>query len=260
MEKVLTIFDHSSESMVSGRDLHEFLQVTTPYRIWFPRMCEYGFEQGVDFNPYKNVRVQAEGRRTVSREVDDHRCTVSMAKEISMLQRTTRGQQARRYLLAIERSWNSPESVLMRAFKLNSRSAQLNDLIKLYQAKHKRLALENEELRKKGRYYDALVDTGLATTFRETAKELGVGERALPRLLLDMKFLYRDRRGRLMPYAPNDGRLFWVREYYNSQTACVGVCTYVTPAGRETLLPVIERYLKGGQHDGSESASRHPEL
>ena len=44
---------------VSGRDLYEFLQVETEYRHWFPRMVEYGFKEGVDFNTVKKDRVQS---------------------------------------------------------------------------------------------------------------------------------------------------------------------------------------------------------
>lgn len=31
------------KNKVDGRELHEFLQVGTAYKDWFPRMVEYGF-------------------------------------------------------------------------------------------------------------------------------------------------------------------------------------------------------------------------
>jgi anti-repressor protein len=115
---------------VSARDLHEFLEVETPYRIWFPRMCEYGFESGRDFNPYKNVRVQNEGGRSVSREVDDAAITVEMGKEICMLQRTEKGKLARQYFIQLEKAWNSPEQVMARALQIaNDRVAKLQEQI-----------------------------------------------------------------------------------------------------------------------------------
>lgn len=115
---------------VSARDLHEFLEVETPYRIWFPRMCEYGFESGRDFNPYKNVRVQNEGGRNVSREVDDAAITVEMGKEICMLQRTEKGKLARQYFIQLEKAWNSPEQVMARALQIaNDRVARLQEQI-----------------------------------------------------------------------------------------------------------------------------------
>lgn len=102
-------YDNPERPTVSGRELHEFLKVNTPYRIWFPRMVEYGFTEGEDFNPYKNVRVQSEGNREVERTIDDHQLTIPMAKELCMIQRNERGKQARQYFLAIEAQWNSPE-------------------------------------------------------------------------------------------------------------------------------------------------------
>lgn len=115
MNELIKIND---DNTINGRELYEFLQVETPYHKWFPRMCEYGFTEGVDFNTDKNVRVQNEGGRQVSREVIDHTMTISMAKEISMLQRNERGKQARLYFIEVENRWNSPEHIMARALKI----------------------------------------------------------------------------------------------------------------------------------------------
>ena len=88
-------FDDTMSPMVSGRELHAALKVKTHYRDWFPRMCEYGFIEGVDFNPLKNERVQIEGKRNISREMTDHELTIEMAKEICMIQRTDIGKTCR---------------------------------------------------------------------------------------------------------------------------------------------------------------------
>lgn len=111
---------------VFARDLHAFLEVDTPYRIWFPRMCEYGFEPGRDFNPYKKVQVQIEGGREVKRSFDDAELTIDMAKEICMLQRNEKGKIARRYFVELEKAWNSPEKVMARALQIaNAQVKQL---------------------------------------------------------------------------------------------------------------------------------------
>ena len=39
------IINESGEVIVSGRELHDFLQIKTPFKIWIPRMIEYGFEE-----------------------------------------------------------------------------------------------------------------------------------------------------------------------------------------------------------------------
>jgi len=63
----------------SGRELHEFLGVETPYRKWFPRMCEYGFAEGIDYTPDIFVHPQNQ------QDTTDHMLTIDMAQELCML-------------------------------------------------------------------------------------------------------------------------------------------------------------------------------
>ena len=79
MENLIVVHPERNEMTVSGRQLHEKLGIQTEYRHWFPRMCSYGFEEGMDFNPVKIDRVQYEGLRKVSREVIDHELSIDMA-------------------------------------------------------------------------------------------------------------------------------------------------------------------------------------
>ena len=111
----------NGEVQISGHQLHMFLEVQTPYWKWFPRMCEYGFTEGIDFNTDKNVLVQNEGGREVRREITDHLMTLSMAKELAMLQRTEKGKEARLYFIRIEEEWNTPERVMARALRFSER-------------------------------------------------------------------------------------------------------------------------------------------
>ena len=89
----------------------------------------------------------------------------------------------------------------------------------------------------KAEYFDQLVDRNLLTSFRETAKELEVKEKAFIRFLLDKKYMYRDKRGSLCPYAQYVGEegLFAMKECYNEKTSWKGTQTMVTPKGRETF-------------------------
>ena len=106
---IIPITDEASGDIrISARQLHMVLDVTTRYNDWFPRMCEYGFTEGKDFNLLKNEYVQNEGGRTVKRHLLDHLMTLSMAKEIAMLQRTDKGKQVRQYFIQIEEDWNRP--------------------------------------------------------------------------------------------------------------------------------------------------------
>lgn len=104
-----TTTNKSGDIIVSGRELHEFLEVETPFRKWFPRMTEYGFVEGVDYTP--DIFVHPLNKQ----ETTDYLMKLDMAKEIGMIQRTEKGKQARQYFLHLERLWNSPEMVIKRA-------------------------------------------------------------------------------------------------------------------------------------------------
>ena len=98
------------------------------------------------------------------------------------------------------------------------------------------LTVDNQLMQPKADYFDELVDRNLLTNFRETAKQLGVKERDFIQFLLNKKYIYRDKRGKLMPYAQHaDSGLFEIKECFNEKTQWSGTQTMVTPKGRETF-------------------------
>ncbi len=110
---------HDEESiLVKGRDLHNFLKITTPYSIWFKRMAEYGFTEGSDF--ITKMLESSGGRPSL-----DHHIKLDMAKEISMLQRNEKGKQARQYFIEVEKHWNSPEMIVQRAMEIQQQKIHL---------------------------------------------------------------------------------------------------------------------------------------
>lgn len=111
MNELITVNYSSNRPTVSARELHEFLEVETPYTIWFPRMCEYGFVEGTDFLTFLL-------KSTGGRPSHDAEITIDMAKELCMLQRNEKGKQARQYFIQLEKDWNSPEKVMARALQI----------------------------------------------------------------------------------------------------------------------------------------------
>lgn len=103
------------------------------------------------------------------------------------------------------------------------------------EARISQLTVENQIMQPKAEYFDELVDRNLLTNFRETAKQLGIKEKAFISFLLDKKYIYRDKRSKIMPYAEKNSGLFEVKECFNEKTNWSGTQTLVTPKGRETF-------------------------
>ena len=117
MNELISINYDSEQPTVLGRDLHEALEVKTAYKDWFPRMCEYGFEEGKDFCSF--LSESTGGRRST-----EHQLTIPMAKEICMLQRSEKGKEFRQYFIAVEEQWNTPEAVMARALQMANRKLE----------------------------------------------------------------------------------------------------------------------------------------
>ena len=109
------------------------------------------------------------------------------------------------------------------------------DKRKALEASNATLAVDNQIMRPKADYFDELVDRNLLTSFRETAKQLDVKEKAFVQFLLDKKYIYRDKKGKLMPYADKNDGLFEIKECFNEKTQWSGTQTLITPKGRETF-------------------------
>ena len=110
MNEILTV--NNDTQTVSARELHERLHIKTAFKDWFPRMCEYGFEEGADFCSKLSETSQKGGRPAKDADI-----SIDMAKQICMIQRTPEGKAVRQYLIDLEKAWNTPEQVMARALK-----------------------------------------------------------------------------------------------------------------------------------------------
>lgn len=225
-------YDNADRPTVLARELCNELGVKEKYSDWFKRMCEYGFTEGSDywtFSPDSSFSDFSEkpkgGRPTI-----DHQITIPMAKELCMLQRTDKGKEMRQYFIAVEAQWNSPDAIMARALQLSS--AKLKEM----QITVSALTVENQIMKPKAEYFDELVDRNLLTGIRETAGELGVKQSQFVAFLLEKKYMYRDKRGKLTAYAkPLADGLFERKECVNEKTQWKGTQDLVTPKGRETF-------------------------
>ena len=240
--------NEAGEPTVLGRELHEFLGVKTLYKDWFPRMVEYGFTEGKDFNPLKNEQVRFEGNREVARELTDHLLTIDMAKELAMIQRTERGKQARQYFIQVEKDYNSPEKIMARALRIAEKELSTLKLETKIQAQ------QIAELQPKATYYDLILQCPSLLSVTEIAKDYGLSAKGLNKILHEQGIQF-NQSGVWFLYSKyqDKGYTSTKTQNYNCPDGTQGsrVHTYWTQKGRIFLygllkeigyLPLIERF------------------
>lgn len=189
-------YDNPERPTVSGRELHEFLQVDSNYTTWFKRMCEYGFTEGEDYVPILENRSDG----LAGKPRTDHQLTIPMAKELCMIQRNERGKQARQYFLAIEAQWNSPEAVMRRAVLIAQKQ---NDQLK---AANKQLLAENSDLKPDAEYARAVCIGDNCRTATSIAKDYGMSGEKLNSILHGLKIQWKNSDGQWVLYAKYSGK------------------------------------------------------
>ncbi len=131
----------------------------------------------------------------------------------------------------IDKMITSPEF----GIKLLTALKDEQDKRKALEIANSELTVDNHIMKPKADYFDELVDRNLLTSFRDTAKQLEIKEREFIRFLIDKKYIYRDKRGKLKPYADKNDGLFEVKEFINEKTQFASTQTLITPKGRETF-------------------------
>lgn len=243
MMKMVTVNYDSEQPTVLGRDLHEALGIKTAYKDWFPRMCEYGFEEGKDFCSF--LSESTGGRRST-----DHQITIPMAKEICMIQRTEIGRRYRQYFIALEEKWNSPELVMARALKLAN--VQIQDL----QTVNKALLKTNEqqervitEMKPKAEYAEKILQSKETLTTSQIAEDYGMTAQAMNKCLERLGIQYK-RRTQWLLYAKYKGKGYTDSYTYCNDQSQAFVNTVWTQKGRMfvyeqlkaiNILPTIEK-------------------
>ena len=164
MNDLIKVNYENDRPTVLARELHEFLEVGTPYHKWFPRMAEYGFDENIDYVVTDIFVPNSNGGKQTQK---DAQLTIEMAKEICMLQRNEKGKQARQYFIQLEKDWNSPEKVMARALKIADKKIML---LQDENAQQKQIIAE---LNPKASYYDVVLQTKDAISTSQIAKDYG---------------------------------------------------------------------------------------
>lgn len=187
MNELLKINYEAEQPTVSARDLHEQLNIKTAFKDWFPRMCEYGFEEGKDFCSKMSETSSKGGRPSKDADI-----SIDMAKQICMIQRSPEGKQIRQYFIDLEKAWNTPEQIMARALKMANRSIEsLKDRCKFLGEQVVEQQQIITELQPKANYVDMILQSKSLVTITQIAKDYGMSGRKLNKILKELKIQYK---------------------------------------------------------------------
>ena len=172
-ELINVTLNENHEPVVSGRQLHETLEVKTEYKKWFKRMTEYGFTENEDFVKVTQKCLTS----STGKNITDHVLKLDMAKEIAMIQRTDKGKEVRTYFIQVEKDFNSPEKIMARALLMADKK------IKLLESQNENLLIELEEANKNADYLDLILQTKDSLTITQIAQDYGISARKMNQLL-----------------------------------------------------------------------------
>lgn len=162
--------NENQEQTVSGRELHMFLGIETPYMKWFERMLQFGFEEEKDF--WTKMSESTGGRPST-----DHIMKLNMAKELCMLARNEKGKQARQYFLEVEREWNSPEKVMARALLIANNKIET---LTLENTMQKQVIAEFKPVKE---YVDTILASTDTVATSQIAADYGMSAKTLNKIL-----------------------------------------------------------------------------
>ncbi|MHA2620032.1 phage antirepressor KilAC domain-containing protein [Streptococcus agalactiae] len=173
MNELINItLNENQEPVVSGRQLHKALEIKTAYKDWFPRMAEYGFEEGQDFSSFLS-------KSTGGRPSQDHVLKLDMAKEIAMLQRNEKSKEVRKYFIQVEKDFNSPEKIMARALLMADK--KITNLT----MENNQLQLDLKEAQKQARYLDLIIESKGALRVTQIAADYGMSANKFNKTLLE---------------------------------------------------------------------------
>lgn len=243
MEELIEIRQSpAGKQVVSARDLYDLLGLDkSQWSRWYEKNI-LGNEfviQGVDYQVF-DIMSNTQGGRPSK----DFHITIDFAKRLAMMARSEKGEEVRKYFIECERKLklalpdfsNPAEAARAWATQYEEKQRAIEEA--------RKLQLEIKANEPKVEFFDNLVDRGLNLNLRTTAKEIGVKESELISFLLEKKYLYRDSRNKLNPYAQYTGEdgLFVIKEQVRDNWE--GIQTLVTPKGRSKLNLLLSKKRK----------------
>lgn len=219
--ELIKITEQNGNQAVSARELHIFLEVKTDFTNWCKRMFEYGFEEDKDY-----IILAKNGENKVSKSNPiNYALTLDTAKEISMLQRSEKGKQARTYFIECEKKVQQLPPPSRKDLAL---------MVLDQEEKIERLQTENDKLKPRSEFVDKVFNTEGLIAIGEVAKilKLPYGRNTLFVVLREKGILFKTKNEPMQQFV-NKG-YFELKEKFvnrNNHPPMLIIQTFVTQKG-----------------------------
>lgn len=264
MQELIKIIENGNgQKAVSARHLHAYLEIKSDFTDWCKRMFDYGFDKNTD---YIILPKNKENNISKSNPID-YAFTLDMAKELSMLQRTEKGKQARLYFIEMEKIARSviepinPFTTMSRKEMLLL-AAELEEENERLQIELKAASIENETLQivtdlqkqqlqlaaPKVKYVEDVLKSESAHTTTIIAKEMGMSAVALNSILHQKGVIFRASGGTWVLYAKYEDKGYAKTTTYtytdSHNETRTSINTVWTEKGREFIHGIIDKQSK----------------
>ena len=237
MNELIKITEYNGNQAVSARDLHKFLEITERFSSWFERMLQYGFVENTDYQGCEFFNTLA------NQTLTDYALTLDCAKEISMIQRSKKGKEAREYFIECEKQLRSGKFALPTTYKEALQSLLIEvEAKERLQAQNELQAKELEKQASKVAYYDEVLTSQSTYNANQIAKELGMSAVTLNKKLHELKVQYKQG-GQWLLYYPHQNKGYTKTVTYtytdSKGETCTNSSTVWTEKGRAFIHSII---------------------
>lgn len=104
LEELLPIRKYKERTVVSGRELHSFLEAGKDFSSWMKvQINRCDLIENVDYQPLTQKGERSKGGKFNGGNKIEYALTIEAAKEIAMMSQCPKGKMARRYFIECER-------------------------------------------------------------------------------------------------------------------------------------------------------------
>jgi len=172
MEQLIKITEQDGRQVVSAKDLHTFLEVKETFTDWFIRMAGYGFTENIDYQAVTVFLPHPDSPGGTTKK--DFALTMDCAKEISMLQRTEKGKQARLYFIEMEKRARQAPALSVTRKELAQMLLDAENEIEQLQIRTQEQEKQLITAAPKVQYHDKVLQSKSLIPTTVIAKELGM--------------------------------------------------------------------------------------